>query len=143
MTAEDRVDTRAGAEKGNGRRLVHLCTNAEWEQACRIGERVAPSLTADGFIHLSAPYQVHLPANRLFAGRADLLLLWLDVARLQAPLRWEAGVAGDPGSMRFPHLYGPIPVAAVVNTSYYAPDENGTFPALTADPEQWPASRSG
>ncbi|MBF6277370.1 glutathione S-transferase [Nocardia sp. 852002-20019_SCH5090214] len=122
--------------------LVHLCTPAEWEQAQRIGERVAPSLEAEGFLHLSAPHQVHLPANRLFAGCDDMLLLWVDVTRLSAPLRWEPGVADDPGSMRFPHLYGPLPVTAVVRTSYYGPDEKGTFPALTADPAQWPASRS-
>ncbi|MEV5651718.1 DUF952 domain-containing protein [Nocardia sp. NPDC052254] len=142
MTADDRAAPAAEPDKSNGRRLVHLCTSPEWEQARRVGERVAPSLESEGFIHLSAPHQVHLPANRLFAGRTDLVLLWLDVARLQAPLRWEAGVATDPGSMRFPHLYGPLPVAAVVGTSYYAPDEKGTFPALTADPEQWPAARS-
>ncbi|PSR62283.1 DUF952 domain-containing protein [Nocardia sp. MDA0666] len=122
--------------------LVHLCTPAEWEQAQRIGERVAPSLESEGFLHLSAPHQVHLPANRLFAGRDDMLLLWVDVTRLTAPLRWEPGVPGDPGSMRFPHLYGPLPVTAVVRTSYYALDGKGTFPALTADPDQWPASRS-
>ncbi|OXR40976.1 hypothetical protein B7C42_06942 [Nocardia cerradoensis] len=141
MTA-DNVAPAAETENVNGRMLVHLCTPAEWEQAQRIGERVAPSLESEGFLHLSAPHQVHLPANRLFAGRDDMLLLWIDVTRLTAPLRWEPGVPDDPGSMRFPHLYGPLPVTAVVRTSYYALDEKGTFPALTADPDQWPASRS-
>ncbi len=142
MTADDLAESSAESENSNGRRLVHLCASSEWERARRAGERIAPSLETEGFVHLSAPHQVHLPANRLFAGRTDLLLLWLDVARLQAPLRWEPGVASDPGSMRFPHLYGPLPVTAVVGTSYYVPDEKGTFPALTADPEQWPAARS-
>lgn len=122
--------------------LVHLCTLAEWEQAQRSGERVAPSLATEGFLHLSAPHQVHLPANRLFAGRADLLLLWIDPDRLEAPVRWEPGVPEDPDSMRFPHLYGPLPATAVIGTSYYACDEKGTFSALTADPELWPASRN-
>ncbi len=130
------------AENPNGPMLVHLCTHSEWEQAQAAGERVAPSLDSAGFIHLSAPHQVHLPANRLFAGHDDLVLLWLDPSRLNAPLRWEPGVPGDPGSMRFPHLYGPLPVTAVTRTSYYPCDEKGTFPALTADPDQWPASRS-
>ncbi|MEU6559199.1 DUF952 domain-containing protein [Nocardia nova] len=142
VTADHRDDPRAGTENSNGRRLVHLCTSSEWEQARAAGERITPSLGTEGFIHLSAPHQVHLPANRLFAGRTDMLLLWLDPAGLTAPLRWEAGVPGDPGSMRFPHLYGPLPVAAVVGTSYYSPDANGTFPALTADPEQWPDART-
>lgn len=142
VTADNVAPAASNTENTNGRMLVHLCTPAEWEQAQRIGERVAPSLETEGFLHLSAPHQVHLPANRLFAGRDDMLLLWIDVTRLSAPLRWEPGVADDPGSMRFPHLYGPLPVTAVVRTSYYGPDEKGTFPALTADPDQWPASRS-
>jgi uncharacterized protein (DUF952 family) len=31
-------------------------------------------------------------------------------------VRFEPGVPGDPASMRFPHLYGPLPVTAVVRT---------------------------
>ncbi|MQY25215.1 DUF952 domain-containing protein [Nocardia aurantia] len=110
--------------------LVHLCTGAEWDEARAAGSRRAPSLETEGFIHLSAPAQVHLPANRLFAGRADLVLLWLDPGRLAAPVRWEPGVPGDPAAMLFPHLYGPIPVAAVVRVTGYRPDPDGSFPEL-------------
>ena len=58
------------------------------------------------FIHLSTPQQVHLPANRLYRGREDLVLLHIDPSLLDAPVRWEPGVATDPESMLFPHLYG-------------------------------------
>ncbi|MGV9410042.1 DUF952 domain-containing protein [Nocardia sp. NPDC003693] len=111
--------------------LLHICTGADWEAARVVGEYRSPSLTTEGFIHLSAPYQVHLPANRLFAGRLDMVLLRLDTDRLPAPVRWEPGVATDPESMRFPHLYGPLPVAAVLDVSPYLPESDGYFAPLT------------
>ena len=112
------------------RELVHLCTTDEWAQAKRVGERRPPSLATDGFIHLSAPEQVHLPANRLFAGRTDILLLRLNAAQLDAPVRWEPGVATDPEAMMFPHLYGPLPLSSVISVTPYLPAEDGTFAEL-------------
>lgn len=114
----------------SSRQLVHLCSTAEWEHARAHGERRPPSFDADGFVHLSAPEQVHLPANRLFAGRTDMLLLTLDPELLAAPVLWEPGVPGDPEAMRFPHLYGPLPLAAVTDAVPYLPGSDGTFDEL-------------
>jgi len=116
--------------------LIHLCGAADWDDAQRVGEIRPESLAAVGFVHLSAPGQVHLPANRLFAGRADLNALYVDTAAVHAPLRWEAGVPGDPDSMLFPHLYGPLPVSAVVALRPYRPGPDGRFSALIHRPSQ-------
>lgn len=110
--------------------LLHLCTIDEWAAAKAAGERRPPSLDDQGFVHLSAPEQVHLPANRLFAGRDDMVVLRLDPRLLGAPVRWEPGVATDPDSMTFPHLYGPLPVAAVTSVTPYVPDADGRFASL-------------
>jgi uncharacterized protein (DUF952 family) len=112
--------------------LVHLCSAEEWQDAQASGEHRPPSLDTQGFVHLSAPEQVHLPANRLYAGRADLVLLYIDAAALTAPVRWEPGVPSDPEAMLFPHLYGPLPVAAVTATAAYVPAFDGRFPPLPA-----------
>ena len=96
------------------RTLLHLTTQAEWRAALETGAVVPASLAEVGFVHLSTPDQVHLPAERLFAGRPDVVLLVVDPTRLDDPVRLEPGVPGDPASMRFPHLYGPLPTAAVV-----------------------------
>ncbi|WP_284227356.1 DUF952 domain-containing protein [Mycobacterium antarcticum] len=110
--------------------LFHLCTAEEWESAQRSGERRPPSLDAQGFVHLSAREQVHLPANRLFTGRDDMVLLRLDAGRLGSPVRWEPGVETDPESMTFPHLYGPLPVAAVTSVTIYRAGADGRFAEL-------------
>ncbi|MFD4183161.1 DUF952 domain-containing protein [Rhodococcus sp. NPDC058514] len=107
--------------------LVHICTAEQWQQAQRSGERLPETFGADGFVHLSTTEQVHLPANRLFAGRTDLVLLYLEPERFGAEVRWEPGVPTDPESMRFPHLYGPLPVAAVAEVRAYLPGPDGVF----------------
>jgi uncharacterized protein (DUF952 family) len=112
------------------RELLHLCTTEEWATTQAAGERRPPSFESEGFVHLSAPEQVHLPANRIFGGRADVLLLRLDPDLLGAPVRWEPGVPGDPQAMTFPHLYGPLPLTAVTSVTPYLPDANGVFAEL-------------
>lgn len=113
--------------------LVHLCGTEQWAQA-RLRGGIRPEDAGGGdFIHLSTPAQVHLPANRLYRGREDLVLLHVDPARLDAPLRWEPGVSTDPESMLFPHLYGVLPVAAVVRVAAYPPDDDGGFPPIAGD----------
>ncbi|MEO8814305.1 MAG: DUF952 domain-containing protein [Mycobacterium sp.] len=110
--------------------LVHLCGADAWSDARRSGE-LSPD-PAVGFVHLSTLGQVHLPANRLYRGRHDLRLLHVDADRLKSPLRWEPGVETDPEGMKFPHLYGPLPVSAVVDVVAYRPGPDGAFPPLSA-----------
>ncbi len=136
--------------------LVHLCGADEWSRARSRGEIRPTNATASSsnasasgsnataFIHLSTPEQVHLPANRLYRGRGDLVLLHIDPALLDSPVRWESGVATDPESMLFPHLYGPLPVRAVLNVTAYPPAADGTFPPVprTSNAAGDPASDS-
>ena len=111
--------------------LLHICAADEWQAAEGRGEHRPASLADVGFVHLSAREQVHLPANRLYAGRTDLVLLRIDAARLTSPVRWEPGAPTDPDAMVFPHLYGALPAEAVINVTSYRPDANGRFTPLT------------
>ncbi|BBU23333.1 glutathione S-transferase domain-containing protein [Mycobacterium xenopi] len=109
---------------------MHLCPALEWSSAQDCGYVRPGSLASAGFVHLSTPQQVHLPANRLYRGRQDVVLLHIDPGRLDSPVRWERGESTDPASMLFPHLYGPLPVAAVINVTAYRPGPDGAFPPL-------------
>jgi uncharacterized protein (DUF952 family)/GNAT superfamily N-acetyltransferase len=109
--------------------LLHLIEPADWRAALSDGAVRPPSLQAVGFVHLSTPEQVHVPAERLYPGRRDLVLLVVDPARLTDPVRIEDGVPADPGGVRFPHLYGPLPVTAVIAVVPYRPPSAFMLPA--------------
>ena len=94
------------------RLVIYKLLNAlEWRAAAGTGSYPGSDLDrADGFIHFSTADQVVETAGRYFAGRRDLMLLAVDPAPLGDALRWEPSRGGE----LFPHLYGPLPVSAVV-----------------------------
>jgi uncharacterized protein (DUF952 family)/GNAT superfamily N-acetyltransferase len=112
--------------------LLHLCTPATWRMALAAGSLAPPSLVHEGFVHLSTSVQVTWPANALFRGRTDLLVLVIDPARLPGVLRCEP--APDAPGASFPHHYGPVPVSSVVAVLPYQPGPDGRF----TDPDGLP-----
>lgn len=96
--------------------IVHVATRAEWNAAVAAGAPYThPSLGAEGFVHCSTDAQLPATLDRYFAGtdRAALVALVIDPDRLgdDAELRWEPSTGGE----AFPHVYGPIPLDAVVD----------------------------
>lgn len=75
----------------------------------------------DGFIHFSTAAQLAATAAKHYAGQADLVVLHVEVASLDAPLRWEVSRGGE----LFPHLYGWLPVSAVRRVEPLPLDANG------------------
>ncbi|MGZ8179835.1 DUF952 domain-containing protein [Williamsia sp. SKLECPSW1] len=112
--------------------LVHLCPRQEWLAAHTLGRLEPDSLHDVGFVHLSALSQVHVPAAAVYAGRDDLVLLEIDPQRVPAEIRWEDGDPPHPDGWQFPHLYGPLPVTAVVAVHDYRPDADGGFAPRTS-----------
>ncbi|GID97497.1 DUF952 domain-containing protein [Amorphoplanes digitatis] len=107
--------------------ILHFCPRAEWEAAKAAGVYRADSLASQGFIHCSTPEQVAIPATALARGRTDIVLLEIDERRLGRPVVWEQGDPPDPGGMVFPHVYEPIPAAAVIAVHDYLPGPDGAF----------------
>jgi len=87
--------------------MFHITTRVAWEEAQAAGVYRASSLDDVGFIHLSTAAQWRATLERFFAGARDLVLLEIDPRGLD--IRFERADGED-----FPHLYGPLPVAAVV-----------------------------
>jgi len=106
--------------------LLHLVSAAGWRAAQSAG--MIPPGPA-GFVHMSTPQQVALPAERLFHGRDDMVLLVLDPDRIGVEVRFEPGNSSDPGGMLFPHAYGAVPTSAVVAVVPYPPRRDGGFDA--------------
>jgi uncharacterized protein (DUF952 family) len=95
-------------------RVRHVTTTGAWAEARRHGRVVAPGLAAEGFTHCCTDEQLAGVLERHFAGvdPSTLVVLDVDLDRVGAEVRWEDGGTGD--GERFPHVYGPIPTAAVV-----------------------------
>ncbi len=90
--------------------VYKICPRGDWEAAQATGAFTGAAIDlADGYIHLSTAAQVHETARLHFRGQQNLALLEVETAALGAGLRYEP----SRGGALFPHLYGPLPVAAV------------------------------
>ncbi|MCF8708624.1 DUF952 domain-containing protein [Rhizorhapis sp. SPR117] len=87
----------------------------------------APVDLSDGYIHMSTREQVAETVAKHFAGQDDLVLAMVDLAALGDAVKWEVSRGGQ----KFPHLYEPLPLAAVVTkaTLRLGSDGKHSFPA--------------
>lgn len=70
----------------------------------------APVDLADGYIHLSTCDQLTETVDKHFAGQSDLHVAAVDLGSFGASLKWEESRGGQ----LFPHIYGPLPLEAVI-----------------------------
>lgn len=99
--------------------LRHIALASDWEAAHRAGSyeisTLGRTLSDEGFVHASFADQVDGVARRFYGSLTEpLVVLEIDPALLDAAVVVEPGDPGDPASERFPHVYGPIPVGAVI-----------------------------
>jgi uncharacterized protein (DUF952 family) len=93
--------------------ILHITDQETWLSARKAGSYEADTLHSDGFIHCCLPDQLDGVLKKWFSGVDDLLVLEIETDLLEARLVYE-NLEG--GSEKFPHIYGPIPITAVVNT---------------------------
>ncbi len=105
--------------------MFHIIDEELWNNTKGGSEYVPQRYEIDGFIHLSGLHQVLRPANLLYQGRDDLLLLEISVAALTAELRYEPGSHGE--DEMFPHLYGALNIDAVQAVHGFGCLPDGSF----------------
>ena len=110
--------------------LLHICDQAEVERFKQSKHSKQGYTAADqdavGFMHLSTPDLVLIPANNYYLGRRDLVLLVIEQGLLNSELRWELGVPAE-DELLFPHLYGPLNTDAVTQVISFPCDADGRF----------------
>lgn len=90
--------------------IYKIATEKQWREAEAAGVFAGALVDEeDGFIHFSTADQVAETARRHFAGQDDLLLVAVDAGKLGDALKFEP----SRGGALFPHLYAPLPMAAV------------------------------
>ncbi|MFI5683984.1 DUF952 domain-containing protein [Streptomyces sp. NPDC051636] len=97
--------------------ILHITERSVWEAARERGTYEmatrGKTLQEQGFIHFSTREQLPRVAAFLYGpdGPDDLVVLVVDPGRVGVPVKYEAM---EPGGEEFPHVYGPVPVEAVV-----------------------------
>lgn len=107
--------------------IYHVALESDWDAARSTGSyrvsTIGRTLEDEGFIHCSYPDQVAGVANTFYAGVAEpLVLLAVDTDRVGSEVIAE-NTGG--GIELFPHVYGPIPVAAVATVTELTRDADG------------------
>lgn len=103
------------AAMSNDTTIYKILTTEQWTafQADGVFEG-NPLDKNDGYLHMSYLPQVAKTHEKFFGGRNDVLLVHIDSALLDAgTVRPEANRLG--GDV-YPHIYGTIPIAAVIKT---------------------------
>jgi uncharacterized protein (DUF952 family) len=92
--------------------IYHMTTRTDWEGTPPAADFVADTLASEGFVHCTAdPERLLQVANRFYRSTpGEWVILIVATAQLTAPLRWETA-----DGHLFPHVYGPIDRAAIVN----------------------------
>ena len=111
-------------QAGLMQRIYHITTESEAVSATRSGSYRPRAFEVEGFIHCSKREQVVPVANRLFVGKRDLVLLEIDRGALSAKVV-EENLEG--GEELFPHVYGALPLAAVVRIVPFPCGTEGRF----------------
>lgn len=109
--------------------IYHMCRREEWTRARTQGDyRGSSQDIADGFIHFSTATQIRESAAKHRAGQVGLVLLAVDPAKVGDGLKWEA----SRGGALFPHVYGPLPLRAVIAATDLPLGDDGkhVFPVL-------------
>jgi hypothetical protein len=103
--------------------IFHITTEEQWQKAQERGFYTTESLEKEGFIHASTAEQVPKVLAAFYQGQSNLLLLAIELDKLEAEVRWEAPVHPQDQSVNviaetevFPHIYGKINLNEVVMT---------------------------
>jgi uncharacterized protein (DUF952 family) len=118
-----------GASASINGAIFHAALPDDWAAALASGTYTTSTrgvtLAEEGFVHCAFRDQVEGVANRYYGDLTDLVLLRIDPTRVGAPVVPEPPAAG--ASELFPHVYGPIPVTAVVATLPWRRDDDGQW----------------
>jgi len=104
--------------------LLHIVDREIWEWARTAGEYSPASLRKEGFIHCSTKSNYIDTAHRYYKGQSNLLLLCIDAGLVTKEIKYEKAPHSEE---RFPHIYGPLNLDAVIDVIEFPCDTDGNF----------------
>ena len=116
--------------------MVHVRHLTELERRRAGGHIEADSLRTQGFVHASPDEPAMLAvATTLYSDPTEpLVVLVVDTEVVGCEVRWEAAEPGPPPGVEdevlFPHVFGPIPRAAVAGVLWLTRGPRGNYIVL-------------
>ena len=110
------------------RPTIHLTPEARWLARDPSAPYLPAAYADDGFVHCTDGDEEMLEtANRFYReDQQPFLALTVDLDATGSPWRYDE--AGSP----YPHIYGPIDPAAVLEVRRFVRDADGTFTGIVA-----------
>lgn len=107
---------------------LHLTPVAVWQRQLDGDQFLPDSYAADGFIHLTIGEEnlIQVGNRYYYEDPREHVALMIDPSKLTAPVRF------DDDSGRYPHLYGPLNVDAVIEVRPVSRGADGAFIAVLA-----------
>lgn len=112
----------------SARVIFHMAPAERWEAWPAHEPYVPAEFAVDGFVHCTEGEELMARvANALYRETpGDFVLLVIDVDRLIMPVRWERPSGVDLAPL-FPHIYGPINPAAIIEVRRIRRGADGSF----------------
>ena len=112
--------------------IYHMALASRWNTWPANTPYLPEAYADDGFIHCTAGDALMIQvANRFYRSvPGTFLALVVETGLLTSRLEWEAPSPGDTLAPLFPHIYGPINLAAIVDVKTMTRASDGTFTAI-------------
>lgn len=104
--------------------IYHITEQSTWNQANSDGIYLPTNFLREGYIHCSTRDQVVDTAERFYSNDSNLVLLQIDVEKLQSEMV-EENLFG--GLENFPHVYGPLNLDAVISAVEFNRGSDGKY----------------
>lgn len=114
--------------------IYHMTHKSEWEEAQKKEYYLPTRFAEDGFIHASNSGQVLATANRRYKADTELVLLAVDESKVPSKIVYED--LSNRGE-KHPHIYGKLPVEAIVGVYPLLPSVDGNFEKLPNEILTW------
>jgi glutathione S-transferase len=114
--------------------LFHAALPEDWERAQALGaystSTRGQTLDDVGYVHCSYRHQVESTVNNFYADLPEVVLLQIDPTELNVAVVNE-NLEG--GSELFPHVYGPLPLHAVIRADVWHRGPDGSYQLAALD----------
>ena len=104
--------------------IFHVVKKEDWKSQKKDSRYHPDSLDSEGFIHCASGNNIEDVTNRLYEGETNVLLIIINTTLVEPEIRYESS---DDSDTKYPHIYGPLNMDAVVDKIELAAEDDGSY----------------